>query len=55
MNHSTKEMYKNLMKCLKLGLGSFHISYVWFGGGHMGPDAGNKDLWDIHTSVDDLM
>ena len=29
----------------------FDISYVRFGGGHVGPDEGFGDVWNIHANV----
>ena len=29
----------------------FDISFVRFGGGHVGPDEGFGDVWEIHASV----
>ena len=28
---------------------------MWFGGVHVGLDAGDEEVWEIHNSVDDLM
>ena len=36
---------------LALSKDHFDISYVRFGGGHVGPDDGYEDVWDIHASV----
>ena len=29
----------------------FDISYVWFGGGHVGPDDGYEVVWVSHVIV----